>query len=536
MKGEEQNIDRAFFHCLKEIEISYTPLPKIIRLRIEKWVEKFIIVGSNLVWKKNRNMYAKLVLSMIISKSLSDPFHISPVEGEPLPPFPSYLIPKFKSALGPHESYFWRNIFDRVHEPALQMFSPTPPPPPPQEPYAAAPSPSYVKLDPNQKETYNLRLLMKEQSRRVELMEEQMQQERLKHQRDMHQVLEQTQDETNRIKEMYRHSQGDRNGGHSYRNDSITSSNPYEIYDGNTTYGGSSSSRRPASPQRSPMKFHLGTTSPDRRHLHASYLPQGLSERPPPGIPFSKPSNNSFIPESKYQQHHNPHSKYSESYLDQNPMSSTNPDYSIGIPVFTPGKEDSKTGFVDSSSQQKAPLRSASKNVYFEDNKHDIKPLSFVDNGRSGSGSGSRETKDLFPPPQRSRGDIAPNKVYSETSRGRYPSHDINTSYDLTQPHVLIPERSTSPHTHSNTPVKKSPNSPFIKDNLWPDYQNDDFSTENDTTYERAKSTVNRRDSNVAPILKRDVPEDEGEFMNYLEDFQKEIRHLQFNTSHNKNA
>lgn len=578
VSGEEQNIDRAFFHCLKEIEISYTSLPKILRLRIEKWVEKFITVGFNSVWKRNRNMYAKLLLSMIISQSLSDPFHVSPGEGDPLPPFPSYLIPKFKSALGPHESYFWRNIFDRVHEPALHTFTPAPshshprPPPPSstntQQSFAATPSPSYIKLDPTQKETYNLRLLMKEQSRRIELMEEQMQQERLKHQRDMHQVLEQTQDETNRIKDMYRSSNNaDRSVRHSYQHDSITSSNPYEIYDGNTTYG-IRSERRPLSPQRSPMKFHLGTTASDTKTRHtgnemktsssgrinASYLPQDISQRPPSGVPYPKPMNDSFIPESKYQQHHNPHSKHSDSYFDHNPTGmSTNQDYSIGVPVFTPGKEDNKTSYhVDSTSQQKTPLRSASKNVYFEDNKHDIKPLSFVLDNENGNGN--RENKDIFPPQQRSRGDIAPNMIYSQTNpplnnsngnssssnTGRYAHHDVDTSYDFTQPNLRPAGVSSATTTSANsgagnnTPVKKS--SPFVKENIWPDYQNEDFSTNNDTTYERAKSTVNRRDSNVAPILKRDVPEDEGEFMNYLEDFQKELRHLQFNTTHNKGA
>jgi hypothetical protein len=382
---------------------------------------------------------------------------------------------------------------------------------------------------------------MKEQSRRIELMEEHMQQERLKHQRDMQQVLQQTQDETSRIKDMYRRS--DRSG-YSHGNDTITSSNPYEIYDGNTTYG----SRRPSpsSPQRSPMKFHLGASKegPDARHeggrnsrLNASYLPQEMSHRPT-GVPFPKPNSDSFILESKYQQHHNPHSKYSESYFDQNPGVS-NQDYSIGVPVFTPGKEEKTNGFADSTSQQKTPLRSASKNVNFQDNKHDIKPLCFAWDNGSGSGSGrggNGETKDIFPPPQQSRGDIAPNMSYTDVNpptmspqrsptAGRYRP---DTSFDFTQSKQM-----SSPTSH-RSPTTKS--SPFAKESIWPDYQNDDFSTKDDNTYSIAKSTVNRPDSSVAPILKRDVPEDEGEFMSYLEDFQKEIRHLQFNTTHNKGA
>jgi hypothetical protein len=549
--GEEDNIDRAFFHCLKEIEISYTSLPKILRLRIEKWVEKFITVGYNLVWKKNRNMYAKLLLSMIISKSLSDPFHCSPAEGDPLPPFPSYLIPKFKSALGPHESYFWRNIFDRVHEPALVTYAP-----PPQSStgshnnhhsnrdnrdnqqekssdFNAAPSPSYIKLDPSQKETHNLRLLMKEQSRRIELMEEQMQQERLKHQSEIQNVLQQSLDETNRIKSIYRSSTNADHTGYSHRNDSIVSSNPYEIYDGNTTYG---IQRAPSPRGRSPNKpVHVGSYDMRRNgdngsHLNASYLPQNVSNRSASGPSFPR-----------YEQHHNPHSKYSESYLEKNiPV---NQDYSIGVPVFTPGKEEKSTHYADATSQQKTPLRSASKVVNFQDNRHDIKPLSFTLEG-----NGNRENKDIYPPTQQFKSDIAPGRNYSNsnshdisphnspiTGRGYRP--DSSYEFHASSSHGGKQDEASSPLPNSRHVSSSTPSSPFARESIWPNYYQDNeapSSGRGATTYEQARSTVNREDSSVAPILKREVPEDEGEFMSYLEDFQKEIRHLQFNTTHNK--
>ena len=512
MTSEDYNIDRAFFHCLKEIEISYTVLPKILRLRIEKWVEKFITVGHNTVWKKNRNMYAKLLLSMIISKSLTDPFHVSPVEGQPLPPFPSYLIPKFKSALGPHESYFWRNIFDRVHEPPYQ----TPPPPPTPQASSElppAPSPSYVKLDPSQKETYNLRLLMKEQSRRIELLEEQMQQERLKHQMELQNVLQNTQEETNRIKHLYRSSGGV--SGYSDRNESILTSNPYEIYDGNTTYGKKRfpSRTKNKSPGKNGWHSPSAASGSNIRHdsrgskINSSYLPQELSSRPPPAVPFPQASNDSFIPNSKYQ--HSPHasSRYAESKYEQNPAS----DYSIGIPVFTPGKEEYKDDLMKQSPSHKTPLKSASKNVNFQENRYDIKPLSY-DPDRSRK----QESRDIAPPLRQHKGDIAPDM--------NFPT---NQPYSPVEGHGL---------SYANDHNKRSPvaSSPFVKDKIWPDYQNEDFSTKGDTTYDIARSTVNRPDSNVPPVLTREVPEDEGEFMSYLEDFQSEIRSLQFNTTHNK--
>ena len=70
--------DRIFLNYLKEISQTYTGLSKQLRLRVEKWVEKLTQTGANPTWKKHRNSYAKLLLNMLMSKQLTDPFHVNP--------------------------------------------------------------------------------------------------------------------------------------------------------------------------------------------------------------------------------------------------------------------------------------------------------------------------------------------------------------------------------------------------------------------------------------------------------------------------
>lgn len=109
--------DRIFLNYLKEISQTYRVLPKSLRLRTEKWVEKLTQTGSNPTWKKHRNSYAKLLLNAVVLRSLTDPFHTNPPDG-PLPTFPSHLKCNLKDMMGAHESSFWRDLFSQVaHDP-----------------------------------------------------------------------------------------------------------------------------------------------------------------------------------------------------------------------------------------------------------------------------------------------------------------------------------------------------------------------------------------------------------------------------------
>lgn len=74
------------------IEDSYIDFGKHEKIRIEQWVrttksKKLCQATVNPVWKKNRNAYARLLLGMVHSKTLSDPFTKVPPSG-PLPQLP----------------------------------------------------------------------------------------------------------------------------------------------------------------------------------------------------------------------------------------------------------------------------------------------------------------------------------------------------------------------------------------------------------------------------------------------------------------
>jgi hypothetical protein len=158
--------ERVFVDCLREIERSYLNLPKQLRIRVEKWVEKLVITGNNEVWRKHRNAYAKLLLSMVISRNLSDPFHILPPDG-PLPSYPFHLKSFSKNTIGPHESVFWHDLYSRCKDPMDNISTEI--------------NPKVLTTLPQSREIDNLNLLIKEQARRIQLLEEQLHSERVQH-------------------------------------------------------------------------------------------------------------------------------------------------------------------------------------------------------------------------------------------------------------------------------------------------------------------------------------------------------------------
>lgn len=116
--AEDQStlLDRSFFSYLKEIQRSYVALSKPQRIRVEKWVEKLSGTGGNTTWRRNRNMYVKVLLNMIVLKTLDEPFDNPPKDG-PLPTFPQHLSGKYsKDLMGPRETGFWRDVFNDSSE------------------------------------------------------------------------------------------------------------------------------------------------------------------------------------------------------------------------------------------------------------------------------------------------------------------------------------------------------------------------------------------------------------------------------------
>lgn len=108
------NLDKTYITTLREIERLYATMSKPIRIRIERWITKLNGVGRTYEWRKNRNIYAKLLLNMIIVKNLTAPFNAPPPD-EPLPPIPVYIVNKsYKDLMGTHESVFWRDVYEHL--------------------------------------------------------------------------------------------------------------------------------------------------------------------------------------------------------------------------------------------------------------------------------------------------------------------------------------------------------------------------------------------------------------------------------------
>ena len=53
-------------------------LPRAVQIRLREWVKKLEAVVDVLAWKKNRNVYAKVLLAMLKEQAITCPFHTSP--------------------------------------------------------------------------------------------------------------------------------------------------------------------------------------------------------------------------------------------------------------------------------------------------------------------------------------------------------------------------------------------------------------------------------------------------------------------------
>jgi hypothetical protein len=141
------------------------------------------VVGHNILWKKHRNMYARLLLGMVLSRNLTEPFDVNPTDG-PLPPFPSHLRTKLKNISGPHESNFWRYIYHRIpssYEEDRVID---------RDRAQTSPAEQEWRFDMGMNEIESLRQLIQEQSRRIEILEEQITFERMNHESEIIRFME----------------------------------------------------------------------------------------------------------------------------------------------------------------------------------------------------------------------------------------------------------------------------------------------------------------------------------------------------------
>ena len=186
-------MDRAFLKYLTEIERAYLVLPKALRIRVENWVEKLTATGTNPIWKRHRNAYCRLLLNMVLARNLEEPFHTNPPDG-PLASFPIHLRAKGKNLLGPHETSFWKSLYNKVQdnygvetsvatkEHSEGYFSESESPVNRSQANghggASKKLPPFVNVS---REIQNLNILIREQDNRVKLLEDQLADERTKH-------------------------------------------------------------------------------------------------------------------------------------------------------------------------------------------------------------------------------------------------------------------------------------------------------------------------------------------------------------------
>lgn len=179
-------MDKGFDDCIKEIESNYVSFPKVNRIRIEKWVEKLVMsTSSNLKWRKHRDLYARYLLSLVISKRLDEPFTQLPPDG-PLPSFPVEKIYKCKDLLGSRESKFWRQMYNSLT--TTQSIKQNVSLNDQERNYFQRTNNYSTKLIPGQ-DMHNLNLIIKEQASRIELLEEKLHEERLRHEMQIRQLI-----------------------------------------------------------------------------------------------------------------------------------------------------------------------------------------------------------------------------------------------------------------------------------------------------------------------------------------------------------
>lgn len=106
-----------FSKAIHAIEKFHRALPKSLRIRIQRWVEKLVSSGGNLAYVRHRDAYTKLMLNMILKRKLEEPFHKMPPDGQ-LPPFPTHMKVLLKPPFGQEENEFWHQVISRVHEEA----------------------------------------------------------------------------------------------------------------------------------------------------------------------------------------------------------------------------------------------------------------------------------------------------------------------------------------------------------------------------------------------------------------------------------
>ena len=113
----EQHESHFFARAIFAIEKHHRVLPKQLRIRVRRWVEKLVSSGGNTAYVRHRDAYTKLLLNMILVRKLDEPFNKLPPESS-LPPFPTHLKVLLRPPFGQQEESFWHGVISRLHDEA----------------------------------------------------------------------------------------------------------------------------------------------------------------------------------------------------------------------------------------------------------------------------------------------------------------------------------------------------------------------------------------------------------------------------------
>ena len=79
-----EKLDEDFALMMSEVTGALSKFNKHLHIRVEQWMQKLQQTVTNTVWKKHRNEYALVLVDMVRSNALKEPFVKVPPEG-PLP-------------------------------------------------------------------------------------------------------------------------------------------------------------------------------------------------------------------------------------------------------------------------------------------------------------------------------------------------------------------------------------------------------------------------------------------------------------------
>ncbi|GIL79447.1 hypothetical protein Vretifemale_8757, partial [Volvox reticuliferus] len=91
MQRPDSSLDQQFQQAAAQLTLLALSQPRAAKLRVQAWLAKLREPTSNVVWKRNRNLYCALLLAQLQQGQLEPPFTVMPPDGS-LPNLPNHLL------------------------------------------------------------------------------------------------------------------------------------------------------------------------------------------------------------------------------------------------------------------------------------------------------------------------------------------------------------------------------------------------------------------------------------------------------------